>query len=146
MMVSNGGHVLVAGQATTVLLFTAMADIGCLLQAWAVFFFEVRAKRGADLPCRRHRFSSCSRACHIKLGRTVESVLTRVVAGIEGILLDTAPMLFYLLGDGGGGFTQVFCDLTKRVGSVKFHFDLDPVLQGQVLVVAHGNLLREGPP
>jgi hypothetical protein len=81
-----------------------------------------------------------------ELGGTVDSMLTGVVEGIERMLLNAASMLSDLLGDGGGGLAEVLCDLSKRVGSVQFHFDLDPVFQGQVWVLTHDKILLEGGP
>ena len=51
-------------------------------------------------------------------GRAIDTVFTGIVAGVEGIVLDTSPMLLDLLRDGGGGFAQVFCDLSKRAISL----------------------------
>ena len=71
-------------------------------------------------------------------GGAVDSVFTGIVAGVEGIVLDRSPVLLDLLRDGGGGFAKIFCDLSKRAGSLQFRFDEDPIFQGQVLVLAHG--------
>ena len=71
-------------------------------------------------------------------GRAVDTVFTGIVAGIKGIVLDGSPVLLDLLRDGGGGFAKIFCDLSKRAGSLQFRFDEDSVFQSQVLVLAHG--------
>ena len=71
-------------------------------------------------------------------GRAVDTVFTGIVAGVEGIVLDRSPVLLDLLRDGGGGFAKIFCDLSKRAGSLQFRFDEDSVFQSQVLVLAHG--------
>jgi hypothetical protein len=81
-----------------------------------------------------------------EFGGTVDSMLARIIKGIECMLLKATPMLSNLLGDGGGGLAEVLCDLSKRTGSVQFHFDLDPVFQGQVWVLTHGKILLEGGP
>ena len=62
---------------------------------------------------------------------------TGVVTGIVRISLNAAPVLLDLLRDGGWRFAQILGDLSKGTGGVEFHFDLDPVFQGQVLIFAH---------